>query len=285
MFVVAAGTVFLKFEESLRDKAIGEREFFGELALFIGSHCRLADAFAQTDCVLYEVDREAFDTVLVCAPAAIADFIRHSSFAYLVDSEQQLITSLKRRNEDLLCTLHALRQARSELDSVTQLVHTDELTGLCNRRGLYAYLETLEGERRDAASAVDRPYFGLILIDLDHFKRINDRCGHLAGDAALRAVAGVIRSLAGPGDLPCRLGGDEFALLLGRADADALDQQARRIVEAVRTLPLVLGQDVRLSVSVGACACPAGESWSDWYGRADAQLYRAKFDGGDRWNP
>jgi diguanylate cyclase len=278
MFVIESGQVRLEFGDGLPHKLLGPREFFGELALFIGNHLRVAGAVAHTPVSLNAIDAAAFEHLLHSEPGMLARFMRRS-FAYLVASEQQLIASLKRQNEDLLATLDSLRQTQTQLSTANRLVRTDELTGLTNRRGLYQYLENLVDHR------IAGTRLGLLLIDLDHFKRINDQCGHLVGDAVLRAVANEVSSVAAACDLPCRLGGDEFALLAQVADLEELQVRATRIVHAVRTLRVpAAAQQVSISVSVGGGLCAEEGDWSMWYSLADTALYRAKGEGSDTWH-
>lgn len=277
MYVIESGQIRLEFGDGLADRVLGPSEYFGELAVFIGQHSRMAGAMAETDSVVHVVDQSAFEHLLAAEPELLARFMRRS-FSYLVASETQLILGLRRRNEDLMQTLDSLRQTRTELSIAQQLVRTDELTGLVNRRGLYRFIDEL-----DRGTLVDHK-LALLLIDLDDFKRINDRNGHLAGDSALRAVAEEVRRAAGPLELPCRLGGDEFALLARVSDAGDLANRAVHLVGAVRALRLALPREpVRLSVSIGACFCPPDEEWSAWYSRADALLYQVKVEGGDGW--
>src|SRR5690606_214747 len=136
MFIVESGQIRLEFGDGMPDKLIGPREFFGELTLFIGDHTRVANAVATTSTVMHVIEQQTYDRLLDTEPRVLAQFMRRS-FAYLVASEQQLIASLKRRNEDLLVTLDSLRQTQTQLSTAQRLVQTDELTGLCNRRGLY----------------------------------------------------------------------------------------------------------------------------------------------------
>ena len=140
MFIVESGQIRLEFGDGMPDKLIGPREFFGELTLFIGDHTRVANAVATTASVMHVIEQQAFDQLLDSEPRLLAQFMRRS-FSYLVASEQQLIASLKRRNEDLMVTLDSLRQTQTQLSTAQRLVQTDELTGLCNRRGLYMFLE------------------------------------------------------------------------------------------------------------------------------------------------
>lgn len=278
MYVIESGEVRLEFGDGLPHKLLGTREYFGELALFIGNHARVASAIAHSACGMRVIDYPAFDHLLENEPALLAQFMRRS-FAYLVASEQQLIASLKRRNEDLLVTLDSLRQTQTQLSTANRLVRTDELTDLTNRRGLYQFLENL------AAHRVDGTHLALLLIDLDHFKCINDEHGHLAGDDVLRAVAAEVTAVAAPYDLPCRLGGDEFALLAQLNDPGDLAALAARIVTAVRALRFAAPLDgLAITVSTGAGLCTEQSEWSVWYSEADAALYRAKGDGGNTWH-
>jgi diguanylate cyclase (GGDEF)-like protein len=277
MFVIDSGQILLEFGNGLPDKVIGAREFFGELALFIGNHARVANALSVDHSVLHVVENGAFEGLLEREPQLLAHFMRRS-FAYLVASEQQLIASLKRRNEDLMVTLDSLRQTQSQLLTAERMIQTDELTTLCNRRGLYQYLDTLESRR------LPNTQLGLLLIDLDRFKQINDHHGHLLGDMVLRAIAQEIQVCSAAFDMPCRLGGDEFALLAQVSNVEDLTMRATSIVTGVRSLRFgATAPDLRISVSVGAALCPPDKEWSMWYADADCALYEAKGSGGDAW--
>jgi diguanylate cyclase (GGDEF)-like protein len=276
MFLIDTGQVRLSFEDGLADKILGAGQYFGEMSVFVAEHLRFASAVVETEGVLFEIPSAAFAALLGREPAVISRFMQRS-FAYLLAGEQQLMQSLRRRNEDLMQTLDTLRQTRSELSFAQQLVRSDDLTGLANRRGLYRYLD--ESSRY--------PFSGkrlaLLLIDIDRFKLLNDVSGHLAGDTVLRAVADEVRAVAGPMELPCRLGGDEFALLLRVADEGDLANRALGLIAAIRGLRLPSLRERGLTISVGGvfCADPAG--WSSWYSQGDLALYEAKSRGGDRW--
>lgn len=274
MFVVESGQIRLEFGDGVADKLIGPLEFFGELTLFIGNHTRVANAAATMPTVLHVTEQHAFDVLLDAEPRLLAQFMRRS-FAYLVASEQQLISSLKRRNEDLMVTLDSLRQTQTQLSTAQRLVQTDELTGLCNRRGLYMFLERLHEVR------LPETQLGLLLIDIDRFKQINDRCGHLVGDHVLRAIAEEVQNAASPCDLPCRLGGDEFALLTQVTGAEELGARASQVVSAVRALRFPTCEGLQVSVSVGARLCVESTDWAVWYSETDCLLYEVKGQGGD----
>ena len=276
MFLIDTGEVRLGFDDGLADKLLGPGQYFGELAVFIGRHQRFARAVAESPGVLYEITQAAFQGLVDRDPAQVARFMQRS-FAYLVAGEHQLVQHLKRRNEDLMQTLDTLRQTRTELTVAQQLVRTDDLTGLANRRGLYRFLDELG--RQDLTDLK----LALLLVDIDHFKQINDRSGHLAGDAALRAGAEEVRRMAGPLEVPCRLGGDEFALVLRVSDDGELANRALGLMSAIRSLRLPSLREHRLSVSIGGAFCHDPGGWSNWYSQADRALYEAKRQGGDHW--
>jgi diguanylate cyclase (GGDEF)-like protein len=155
-----------------------------------------------------------------------------------------------------------------------QTARTDQLTGLPNRR---AFDERLVSE----LARHDRSGEGvaLLILDLDHFKALNDTSGHLSGDHALRIVAGVISSRIRAVDWPARIGGDEFAVVLPGAD----ENQAMRIAERIRMGidEAFAGQEVRVAASVGGAARRgAAIDVEELHGEADRALYEAKRRGG-----
>lgn len=163
-----------------------------------------------------------------------------------------------------------------------QQAQTDALSGLANRRHFMA-----QAERR-LASGRERDALTLLLLDLDHFKRINDRYGHQCGDAALAGVGGVLRDLTPARALVGRVGGEEFALLVALpvAQAAALAERLRRAIAAVRLPGDAAGQP--LSVSIGLAAHEQGMLLAQLYRHADEALYAAKHGGRDQarvWSP
>lgn len=152
---------------------------------------------------------------------------------------------------------------------------TDPLTGLANRRAFDAALDRLlAGGAGGGCVAV---------LDLDFFKRVNDRYGHHAGDRVLVAFADIARGAVREGDLVARLGGEEFGLLLPGADPD----RARRICERVRSVVAETGVPVgetvvRVTASIGLAVPVAGATRAEVLRAADEALYQAKADGRDR---
>jgi diguanylate cyclase (GGDEF)-like protein len=154
----------------------------------------------------------------------------------------------------------------------------DEKTGLYNTTGWHALaVRTLSEAERHGGT------FGLLMLDLDHFKQVNDTYGHLAGDAALRAVAQAITSsVRGRGDAVGRFGGEEFVVLLPDIGPTEIGPLAERIRRAVSTLTVPAGQcSIRgLSTSIGIAIYPtSGTSLQHLLDAADTALYRAKATG------
>ncbi len=153
------------------------------------------------------------------------------------------------------------------------LAHQDPLTGLANRVQLHERVQQLLDAGRPAA---------LLALDLDHFKSVNDRLGHSAGDALLREVAQRLRAAVRPQDLVARLGGDEFAVLTLRQGGDVM-ALAQRIVEALQRPHEVGGRALRLGASVGVALLPEhGAQVDALMVHADMALYEAKDKGRGR---
>lgn len=177
-----------------------------------------------------------------------------------------------------LAALAIQRAVRDE--TLSQLALTDGLTGLANHRALW---EALEREVARAQRTGDP--IAVVLVEVDKFKQINDRLGHLAGDAILRSVAGVLRANSRAMDLASRFGGDEFVLLLPNATKTAAVQIAERVRRHVEEIPLVESLPLRLSVSVGLAGTPDdGETAKALIQAADQAMYEAKRVGGNRVN-
>ncbi|QDH71369.1 GGDEF domain-containing protein [Marilutibacter alkalisoli] len=278
MYVVSRGEVDLDFGDDLRPKRLGPNEFFGELGLLIGDHGRSADAVAVCEGELIELRHEAFERLVEHAPVVVSFFLRRAIMRVVLN-EQGLIRRLRRRNQDLQAALDRLHATTHQLNRTEELVRTDELTGLYNRRGLMMHVQ----ECRDIGKA-DR--FGLVLVDCDRFKQVNDDFGHLTGDRVLQSVASILRAVIGPEDLACRLGGDEFCLVIASGSRDEVMRVANYIARTAGELLAMEGNEgappVICQLSVGACLVEAGSDWNAWYARADAALYRAKRHGGGR---
>jgi diguanylate cyclase (GGDEF)-like protein len=166
--------------------------------------------------------------------------------------------------------------ARSE--TLQQAALTDGLTGMQNRR----YFDDALKEYIEEFRRIGKPV-GLMILDLDHFKQVNDTHGHDVGDEVLRAVAKCLKDMTRYHDVVARLGGEEFAVVTPNMDAELLARFAERIRKAIATMSILSG-NVRLKIttSVGLAVWDRKESAEDFYRRADRQLYEAKRQGRNR---
>ncbi len=244
------------------DASFGAQIYLGWPALFAAFHLRPRAAWLLTaqavlaDAVLLGV-LEGPVGVLRDTPAHLATF--------------GLVTLLLTRSGESQERL--LARLRSEAAE-------DALTGLVTRRAFDAAL---------AARVADGTAQGLLLVDLDRFKSVNDSYGHPVGDAVLCTVAAELRAACRAGDVVGRLGGDEFAVVLvspdvraGAAGAGDLADVAHRVRAAVARCTVPGRSEHRLSVSVGGARVVAEESVAALVDRADAALYEAKRAGRDR---
>jgi len=199
-----------------------------------------------------------------------AAMLRYGALVALASLGAMLATSLVTRR-----IKKRMRCAEQEL---AYLAYTDTVTGLANRRRTYESLESAI-----AGHAVSGRPVGLLLIDLDNFKVVNDTAGHAAGDHLLRQVASVLRATVRPSDHIGRIGGDEFAVIVSPLEQPGdLQGIAQRILEGLRRPLQIEGLEVTATASIGACAYPddAG-TMSELLSNADAALYRAKANGRD----
>ncbi|MFM5917479.1 MAG: diguanylate cyclase domain-containing protein [Novosphingobium sp.] len=159
-------------------------------------------------------------------------------------------------------------EAKASEQLAMRLANSDPLTGLLNRRAFIQHAIGREGEHR------------LFLIDIDHFKAINDRIGHVAGDDVLREVSAAIQECRPRDSLAVRLGGEEFALLIPvRAQSDCPPD---RILAAVRQRAMPMEWQVTVSIGFVDGCVTSEDDWRRLYRLADTALYRAKADGRDR---
>lgn len=165
-------------------------------------------------------------------------------------------------------------------EQLQQLSITDSLTGLFNRRHFFALAEKEVARTRRHKLAM-----ALMIIDIDHFKRVNDQYGHPVGDCVLREVGQIMQSMVRLEDTLARVGGEEFAILLPSTqatDAHALAERLREQIAAA-TQAACMGTALSVTVSIGLAHLQATDTRFDGlYTRADQMLYQAKHDGRDR---
>jgi len=192
----------------------------------------------------------------------------------LLGQMEALRSSNQRLQEDLICSRYQLEEQAVEIDHVRREARTDGLTGVNNRKSfdekLHLLLSAWERERQP---------FVLILIDLDHFKRINDAHGHPGGDSVLEKVGTWLREWAREGDFVARYGGDEFAMLLPHADL----QVGMDLAESIRagtadraSRVSLKGHHVSISLSMGVASPRQGDTTATILQRADSALYKSK---------
>lgn len=166
-----------------------------------------------------------------------------------------------------------LRDDRVHLE---ELASRDALTGLPNRRTLEKALSQCMSDPHRATRRR-----GLIVLDIDHFKEVNDLYGHAAGDQALADLATILRFEVRAPDSVYRFGGEEFVVVVRVETRDALAAISERLRKATRNA--LRGPGGRITVSLGAAMLCDEQNWQDWFSRADGALYRAKDAGRDSY--
>jgi diguanylate cyclase len=156
----------------------------------------------------------------------------------------------------------------------------DALTGVANRKSFDAIIRKTAGEAMNSGDDL-----AMLMIDIDHFKRVNDTWGHQTGDIVLRHLAMTLQKAVRGGDHVARYGGEEFAVILPRTDGKGAVNVAENIRQALAREPLQIELTPPLTpttVSIGAACYEPGDPLAEWVGRADAALYTAKREGRDR---
>ncbi len=187
--------------------------------------------------------------------------------------ERHLVQAFSERVAQVLANLRFRETLRAQ--SIR-----DPLTGLYNRRFME---ETLAIEERRTARS--NSSIGIIMLDIDHFKRINDAAGHDAGDAVLRRVGDFLHEQVREGDIPCRYGGEEFTVILPGATPETTRQRAEAMRRCLAETPMEhQGKSLApITASFGVACLPLhGSSWQAVLKAADAALYRAKHAGRNR---
>ena len=230
-----------------------------------------------------QADARFSDNPLVAQPphirfyagAPIVDTAGHAlGTIAVIDAQPRSFTEVQRHTLKDLSTLvmMALRGRRRALD-LERLAMTDHLTGIANRARFDKVIVEELGQSADYGSS-----FGLLVMDLDGFKAVNDRFGHAIGDEVLCVVARRLVKQVRTGDTLARLGGDEFAIVMRQCGEEAAEALARRIVSAVK-LPINLssGDTAQVGISVGVAIGGASvTSASVLLGKADEALYQSK---------
>jgi len=178
------------------------------------------------------------------------------------------------RPSEVTGVIHDVTKAKATEARLAELVTTDELTQVANKRGLNQRLQLLcaEGERGRR--------FAVAMVDLDHFKKINDTHGHRAGDDVLKAVAATLQQQVRKTDFVARFGGEEFCVIFTDVDGPNALALAERLRAAIASCPAPVR--VTASFGVSLCSAPARASAAELLEAADQALYRAKRGGRNR---
>lgn len=180
--------------------------------------------------------------------------------------------------EQLLTTLlYPLRNALLYEDAL-ELSSKDQLTGICNRSTLDLMLKhELSHTQRQGST------FTLLIMDIDHFKSVNDNHGHIVGDCALKAVANMFSTRKRNGDFLFRYGGEEFVIIMHDVDQDEARQQAEYIRSYIESHPCICAEtQLNITISIGGSISMEHEAPETLLSRADQALYRAKNNGRNR---
>jgi diguanylate cyclase (GGDEF)-like protein len=261
--VPLAGVVVIAvLDISTRDASVGAQIFFLFPVLYAASQLRRAGAYAIAIIAAICEGYVVFDLEVPVTAAADFCYVTGTLFAMSV----MLVGAVERQQR--------------LVDKLRHLADIDPLTGLATRRVM------VDAARASLAPGAPGGGAALVLIDIDHFKDINDTYGHPVGDDALVHLAEVLRGWSRPEDVKCRLGGDEFGVLLPGCPYDVAVQRAEELIASVRSAPVQLagGRCLRFSLSVGVAHGtddPTGEA-RYLFSLADAALYEAKRSGRDQ---
>ena len=177
-----------------------------------------------------------------------------------------------------LATYRLARRVRRQNQTLTALSSIDGLSGLLNR----SHWEAVVAAEFQRCRRIGHPS-SVVMLDIDHFKAINDRHGHPVGDAVIRSVAWILRSALRLHDVPGRYGGEEFAIVLPGTDIEGAEVLAERIRKRIESMVLETKTGVRATASLGVAVFDVKDAdHAEWIARADSALYAAKGAGRNR---
>lgn len=222
-----------------------------------------------------EARNDNFMCLFIPMPAQQVLFIAEQ--VTLAATLEAVTAELQRTKRILTIKETELKAVIAQADEVS---HTDALTFLPNRRQIIGDLqrEVIFSDRYGTPLTIS-------MLDIDHFKKINDNYGHIVGDEVLRSLAGELRDHIRYPDTIGRYGGEEFLLVLPHSTLRAASQQAERLCRHIRSLRIQTAeQEITLTISIGIAQYKIhNEDWQGLLNRADAALYQAKNNGRDQW--
>jgi diguanylate cyclase (GGDEF)-like protein len=232
------------------------------------------DGGARYDCIVLPLPN---GQMIFFADLAFYDHELPGKYQRLLVKVSQLTTSYDEVNNMLMKKQEEIEHVVTQANEVS---HTDALTYLPNRRQVINDLqrEVLHADRYKTSLTVS-------MLDIDHFKLINDTYGHAVGDDVLCELSNILKEYVRTPDIVGRIGGEEFLILLPNSSAQAASEQAMRLCKRIREHGMDLkGDPVHMTVSIGIAEYQIGsESWDKLLSRADAALYQAKNKGRDGW--
>lgn len=215
----------------------------------------------------------------------------HDEFDALYKEFNKMMHEIQRRDmflkqnnlslENLVySTANELEKTRENLKEFRVLATTDALSGLANRRSAMDKFEQML-----CLAKQENRHLGVLMADIDHFKKVNDTYGHQVGDEVIKTVANVLLESVRKSDIAARVGGEEFLILFDNGDAGVVYEIAKRIRDKIETTPLKIADfdTFHVTISLGFCSViPKEESLEQLLKRADDALYRAKKEGRNR---
>ena len=258
LFVLLKGKLHVCMTRSNRTflSSVEPGDYVGEVSLW-DEQSPTAYVFAQMDSLVLSLSREQLSQIIHCTDTVCFNLLR-------IQAER-----FRRHTEMLKTAKENLRHLRLRAD-------TDSLTGLRNRVWFFDVMKSqLEVCDRADQEAV------LAVLDIDHFKQVNDTYGHPAGDALLCAVADVLANSFRSNDLLARFGGEEFVIFLVGTPLESAIRVLEKLLQTIEALEITLsdGRLVRCTASIGATELHHGEEVETLIARADRMLYRAKHNG------
>lgn len=197
---------------------------------------------------------------------------------------QRLKNELTKLQNELENAKRTIKIKEIELDAVIaqaeEVSHVDALTCLPNRRQVIKQLQTevMRAERYKTTLSIS-------MIDIDHFKKINDSYGHTVGDQVLFQLANILQENIREPDIVGRYGGEEFLVVVPNTRLKDAAEQAARLCKRVRETDINIGELIRMTISIGVAEYRHGqENWQKFLSRADLALYESKNNGRDRWS-